>query len=448
MVQYLYEEEILMYAIAGLGGLGLLVRSIVNLVYKGLVKESDNMGTTKHKSLKHMKMKFETCYKLKIGVNNVDTFVDKSLLRNKFGGFLLSTWDNFCGQVLYFILLLVPVATVIGVISDIDQHLILSTGAVGIASSAILIIVDKSINLYSKKSIIRYNILDYLENFCKVRLEQEAFHPEILEQYRKEYFELVGADGESAAAIAVKTEAVKKEEPKDEVNRRREAKQKKELEKRALAQKREEEQKRLEVIRREEEKRRQEERKMLAAKRREEERQKLEEEREALEARRLEAKKKAEEKKAANLRKLQETEQEQVKDGEVTVSQNTVSSSDELNDIKVNDIKVNDTKSNDIRANDIKANNIKSNDIKSNVNEQEIIHTINNSTNNSKEKENKKRVLEVVRLGAEEVAAATGTNETIKQELPVSKKKSRVKPKPMSPEEEKLVEDVLKQFFA
>ena len=31
-----------------------------------------------------MKMKFETCYKLKIGVNNVDIFVDKNILRYRF----------------------------------------------------------------------------------------------------------------------------------------------------------------------------------------------------------------------------------------------------------------------------------------------------------------------------------------------------------------------------
>ena len=288
MVQYLFEQKILMYVMVGLGGLGLLARFIINLVYKKLVKESDNMGGTKHKTLKHMKMKFETCYKLKIGVNNVDTFVDRNLLRYKFCGLLLSTWENLCGQVLFLSLLLVPVSTVVGVISKVDQQLILSTGSVGIIASAILIIVDKSINLYSKKQIVKYNLLDYLENFCKVRLEQEAFNPELLEQYRKEYFGLVGAEGESAAASSKIEQKI--EEPKDELNRRREAKLRKELEKKALAQKREEEQKRLEAMRREEERRRIEERKMLAAKRREEERLRLEEERQALEARRLEAK--------------------------------------------------------------------------------------------------------------------------------------------------------------
>ena len=49
MVQYLFEQKILMYVMVGLGGLGLLARFIINLVYKKLVKESDNMGGTKIK---------------------------------------------------------------------------------------------------------------------------------------------------------------------------------------------------------------------------------------------------------------------------------------------------------------------------------------------------------------------------------------------------------------
>ncbi len=291
MVKYLYERDILLYVYAGLFGLGFLVRLIVNLVYKHLVKESDNPGTTKNKMIKHMKMKFEACYKLKIGVNNVDTFVDKNVLRYRFCGLLLSTWDNLCGQVLFLNLLIVPVAAVFGVIYDCGQDLILMTGAVGISSCALLIFVDKSMNLTAKKKVLQLNLLDYLENFCKVRLEQEANHPELLEQARKELVQVAEANRQVVTT---------KEDPKEELNRRREARRKKEEERRLQAQRREEEQRRLEEARREEERRRLEERRQLAAKRREEELQRLEEERQALEARRAELKRKSLERQAEN----------------------------------------------------------------------------------------------------------------------------------------------------
>jgi hypothetical protein len=133
--------------------------------------------------------------------------------------------------------------------------------------------------------------MDYLENFCKVRLEQENFHPEVLEQYRKEYFQTTETNKQISAAATLT-----KDDSKSELNRRREARHKKEEDKRAMAMKREEEQKRIEQARKEEEKRKMEERKKIAARRREEELLKLEEEREALERRRTEMKKKAEEK--------------------------------------------------------------------------------------------------------------------------------------------------------
>ncbi len=304
MVKFLYEENIIMYVFAGLCGLGLLVRLIVNLVYRHLVKASENPAETKNKLMKLMKMRFEACYKAKIGVNNVDTFVDKSVLKYRFCGVLLSTWDNFSGQVLFLNLLIVPISAVFGVAYDCGQQLVLLTGAVGILSSAILILVDKSINLPAKKRILRLNLLDYLENFCKVRLEQEVFHPELYEQIRKEFEQVAEAKRQ---VVSSKEEA--KDEAKDELNRRKEARKRKEEEKKLAAQRREEEQRKLEEARKEEEKRRLEEKRQIAAKRREEELRRIEEERLALEARRAELKKQALEKQH-NLKKDSAIEKE------------------------------------------------------------------------------------------------------------------------------------------
>lgn len=304
MVEYLFNNDIIIYALVGLCGVGLFIRFILDMVYIHLVRESDNLGLTKNKTLRHMKLKFETCYKLKIGVNNVDTFVDKNVLRYRFCGMLLSTWENVCGQTLLLTFLVIPISTVFGVAYDCGQDVILYTGAVGILTGAVLIFVDKMINLNSKKIKIKLNLMDYLENFCKVRLEQEAFHPELLEQYRKEYFQTVESGKQIGPAKA-------KEEGKSELNRRKEARLRKEEEKRLAAIKREEEQKRIEQARREEEKRRQEERKRMAAQRREEELRKLEEERAALELRRLETKKKSEMKQYMTEKKKQQTQEKE-----------------------------------------------------------------------------------------------------------------------------------------
>ncbi|HKL99035.1 MAG TPA: hypothetical protein VJZ06_03930 [Mobilitalea sp.] len=304
-MQNLFSQNIIIYILAGLCGLGLITRFILDLVYIYLIHESDNLGATKNKLLKHIKMKFETCYKLKIGVNNVDTFVDKNVLRYRFCGILLSTWESFSGQLLLISFLIVPISTVFGVLFEYGQDLILRTGAAGILTGSILILVDKIINLATKKQVIRLNLMDYLENFCKVRLEQEVFHPELLEQFRREYFHVVESKKQTSAAV-VQT----KEDPKNELNRRREARQRKEEERKALALKREAEQKKIELVRKEEEQRKLEERRKAAARRREEELLKLKEEKEALENRRLELKKKAEGKQQQNEIKQQVSQEE------------------------------------------------------------------------------------------------------------------------------------------
>ncbi|HHU75130.1 MAG TPA: hypothetical protein GXZ28_11070 [Clostridiales bacterium] len=301
MLQYLYDNYIINYIFLGLCALGLLTRLIVDVLYKRLLSDSNNLGQARNKTLKHLKMKFETCYKLKIGVNNVDTFVDKSVLHYRFCGILLSTWENFCGQVLYILLLAVPILTVFGVYYECGQDQLLFAGAVGILSSAVLILVDKSINLSSKKRLIHLNLVDYFTNFLQVRLEKEAFFPDLVDQYRKEYFQ----NTESEKQISV---TVHDSVSKEEINRRQEERRRKEEEKRRQAQQRAEEQKRIEEARREEERRRLEERRKLAAKRREEELIRLEEERRALEARRQEAKRKAEELRLANELKEKELE--------------------------------------------------------------------------------------------------------------------------------------------
>ena len=370
MIQDIYNDNIIIYVFAGLCALGILIRFILNMVYIYLVKESDKLGSTNNKLLKHMKMKFETCYKLNIGVNNVDTFVDKSLTKYKFCGLLLSTWENFSGQVLLLSFLIIPISAVFGVVFEISRDQILYTGAVGVLVGAALILVDKMTNLSVKKQMIRLNLLDYLENFCKVRLEHEKSQPEKLEQFRMEYMATIGTKAQKEKEVP---------DNKEELNRRLEAKKRKEEAKKLQALKREEEQRRIEEARKEEERRKLEERKQLAAKRREEEMRKLQEENEALMLRREELKKKAEIKQKQNEKKLQEKEEKK-----------------------------------------------------------KILQSIEEELHANKKVEVKQTLESIEEVAAELEETNKATDKQQEQaNLPI-----------MSPEEEKLVEDVLREFFA
>jgi hypothetical protein len=197
-------------------GFGVLLKLLINFVYKRLLKASDNMTTSKNKLTQMMKKKFETYYNLKIGVNNVDIFVDKYVFRHKFCGILLSTWENIGGQVLMLCLLIGSISSILGLIYECGKNQILGTFSVGILTSGLLIFLEGMINLTGKKELARLNMKDYFENILKVRLEQEVEKPELIEQYKKEYLNKESDESlnDSRAYIAVTKEVVKSKSDK------------------------------------------------------------------------------------------------------------------------------------------------------------------------------------------------------------------------------------------
>lgn len=401
MVREFFSKNYIIYAILALCGLGVFIRFILNMIYIYLVKESDKLGSTKNKLLKHMKMKFETCYKLNIGVNNVDTFVDKNMTKYKFCGLLLSTWENLSGQVLYLNFLIIPVSAVFGVLYEVTREEILYTGAVGILGGAVLIFVDKMINLPVKKQVIRLNLLDYLENFCKVRMEHEFSEPEKLNQFRNEVLTTMGLKYKKTG---------NEDEGSKEINRRKEAKKRKEEEKRLKALKREEEQRRIEEARREEERRKQEERRRLAEKRREEELRRLQEEKEALMRRQEELRKKAEEKRRQNELKQKEREEKDKLLNDIREELKVMGKDEDRTDLQLEE---------DISMADDKP----------------MMEEIN--------KEEERLVKESIEeVAADKVEVKTESRVPVKE-----RQKSKIFIN-ITPEEERLIEDVLREYFA
>lgn len=189
-VYNLFRYNIPIYMLVGIGILGLLVKVIIHGVYQSLMKASENMANSQNNLMKQVKMRFEACYKLQLGVHNVDIFVDKYIYKHKFCGILLYTWENISGQLFIMSLLVPTIAIGLAVFYECGQAAILSTFLVGLLISSLLIIVESFLNLPQKRMILRINMKDYLENMLRVKLEQVYFYPEHLERYQKEYFSM------------------------------------------------------------------------------------------------------------------------------------------------------------------------------------------------------------------------------------------------------------------
>lgn len=341
-----YENYWMMYTLIGGCALGLFLRLISNLYYRYLVKATKNVTETKNKMLKKMKLKFDTCYQLGIGVHNVDSFVDKQGYYIKFCGVLLSTWDNICGQIRTIILSVTVMLGALALYLKCGQAVVMYTSFVSISCLLFFYVVDKWMDTPLKQKMIRANLSDYFENYLQVRLEKEVDNPELVKRFQEYYMkETVGnlavdetieeertqdGSGKSKRKNRKERKAKKAElkeaENRDELNRRREARKKKEELKKEIQKKREEEHRKLELARIEEERRRLELKRKRLAEMKEEEvsrAERLREEMKILEQRRKEDRKRKEEKRGKSeqeqLHKVMEAEEkmEEIKAGVV-----------------------------------------------------------------------------------------------------------------------------------
>lgn len=182
-MERLFNENILIYAMIGIFGVGMLLNLLLSIGYSRMIRASKNMGKTKNKLLRELKLKFEAVYKLKINVNNVDAFVDKCLNNHKTWGIMLITWEKTCGQLTFLSGLLSITSVLLGIIIGIEGLWILSVFSVGFVLTGMLISFGVLLNKKKKREIIRSNVIDYIENYLINRLEQEKNNPDLLSEY-------------------------------------------------------------------------------------------------------------------------------------------------------------------------------------------------------------------------------------------------------------------------
>lgn len=188
-VERFLEERYALYVLAGLFVLTLIFKLLVAGCYRRLICAAKDMAHSKHKLMKVILLKFETNYKLHLGVNNVDVFVDKYILSYKCFGLHLFTWENIGNQ--FFVLTLI--GSIIGGVATLylkmGQWIFFVTVIGGFALCGILLFLDGLVNLNTKKELLRTHMKDYLENVYRPRLENQEFHPEEIKKYQNDYFD-------------------------------------------------------------------------------------------------------------------------------------------------------------------------------------------------------------------------------------------------------------------
>lgn len=171
MFRVFQEEKLITIAMFTCLGISIILRIFLGLLYRNMIKEADNMASTKNRLLRQCKTKFASCYELSGGVANIPIFVDKFLNRMALGHLSFDTLYHLSGQMM----LLSVVCSGVGVcrsilagrtLGDVLPFYIASFFGL-YAYFSISTVVDVG----GKKRVLKVNLVDYLENHLSPRIE-------------------------------------------------------------------------------------------------------------------------------------------------------------------------------------------------------------------------------------------------------------------------------------
>jgi hypothetical protein len=172
-MQFQFEKEIIFYTVSVIFAVGILLRLILNGRYKSLIKQTENFGNCKNMFLKQIKLKFESNYRLNMGMNNIEVFVDRQLSKYKVMGTSLNQMENRIKLIPVLCIIAGAAGAAFGAYLQfgvIDLALMAGSGAV---AAVVLAVFDLLLDISYKKELLVVCLCDYLENNLSPKLDQD-----------------------------------------------------------------------------------------------------------------------------------------------------------------------------------------------------------------------------------------------------------------------------------
>lgn len=188
MIWYL-EHFGIVYTVEFVCLLEILVKGVIHRTYCRLGKAAGNIGRSEHRLMKALRVKFDTCYQLKIGVPNVEVFVEKYLRHYRVLGLHIQTWETFCNLCMLLAMMFSLGGGIFTLYLGMEPEVVFLSLGSGIAGIGVTLLFDCLFGLSEKRELLRVDILDFLENIYKPRLENETFHSQMMAEYQQEYFD-------------------------------------------------------------------------------------------------------------------------------------------------------------------------------------------------------------------------------------------------------------------
>lgn len=160
------------YILWGIGVLGLLLKMIANTYLRGMLKASENMSTTKKKSLRIMRQKYENGRNLGINNGSGEAFAEKNIRGLRLIAMPLEFWRR-SGQFLVCIACIIMAGGFLYYdVTWRGSPDMVTFIANGIIVCAFLVALENIFLVNNKIEMLKANVRDYLENLTPARAEK------------------------------------------------------------------------------------------------------------------------------------------------------------------------------------------------------------------------------------------------------------------------------------
>lgn len=171
MFTIFYEEKVVSILMLGFLTVSIFLKLMLGMLYGNMIRETDNMATTKNKLLKQCKLKFSNCYKLNNGISNIPVFVDKFLNRLAWGHLSFTSMYHLSGQCMLFSVVCGGIGIYRSImagrtVGDILPFYIVSFGGLYLYFS-----ISTVVDVKGKRRILKVNLVDYLDNHLSARMD-------------------------------------------------------------------------------------------------------------------------------------------------------------------------------------------------------------------------------------------------------------------------------------
>lgn len=201
MVEILFNNYVMAGIIGVIFVIGAFCKVVIGTSLSNIIKESENMNNTRQTLLKQIKLKYESCHRLNLRINNVSAFINKYIYKHKIIGVSIKRLNSIANTSFLLCGTLGLASGVVLYLNSVKSRQIVIYISAGIILSICGFIWGNVIDIKSKIEMLKINIQDYLENSLKNKLVNELVSNDNQNNNELIHIPIAEVDGELAGQV-------------------------------------------------------------------------------------------------------------------------------------------------------------------------------------------------------------------------------------------------------